>query len=295
MKATTRALAVKAARAIARGTVAATAAAVAVPGVAGAFDVTPSIDCLDRSDAPNLVAWFGYDNPNPTSSAIDWGSENLFLESPNFRPGQPVTFEPGAHRRAWSIRFHAPTRPTHTWVLQGAVARLDVSDPSVPSCAVAAGPIYWAGAWNPFAHYAGNELVTDGGSSWLALAPSTDEAPAVGSLAWAQLAARGEPGPQGEPGPRGETGAPGPPGERGPPGPAGHGPAAFPSAGVHRFGRRGAARVRDPRVGRHSVVVLQYVGGVQHGVPTVVRSTRSGGFTAAGTPRARFRYVVYAG
>jgi hypothetical protein len=51
--------------------------------------------------------------------------------------------------------------------------------------------------------------------------------------------------------------------------------------------------VRDPRVGSNSVVVLQYVGSVRHPMPTVVRSTRRGGFTASGTPRARFRYVVY--
>jgi hypothetical protein len=43
------------------------------------------------------------------------------------------------------------------------------------------------------------------------------------------------------------------------------------------------------------VIVVQYVGAVERPVPTVVRSTRRGGFTASGTPRARFRYVVYVG
>jgi hypothetical protein len=266
--------------------------ALAGPGVAdGAFDVTPSVDCIDTSDAPNVVAWFGYDNPNPTSTPVDLGSDNLFLEPPNFRKGQPTTFEPGAHRRAWSVKFHQEYYPVQTWVLQGAVAWVDARDPLVPSCAVAAGPIYWAGAWSPAAQYAGSELVTAGGSAWLALAPSTDEAPAAGSAAWAQLAARGETGPPGPAGPPGAKGEPGPPG---PPGPAGgSAPSAHPSAAVHRFGRKGGARVRDPRVGSSSVVVLQYVGALRHPTPTVVRSTRRGGFTASGTPRARFRYVVY--
>jgi hypothetical protein len=282
-----------------------TAAALAAPAsAAGAFDVTPTVDCLDTSGTPNVVAWFGYDSPNPTSSTIELGSDNLLLEPPNFRAGQPTTFAPGAHRRVWAVRFHAVNQPVLTWVVQGAVASVDARAPSVPSCAVSAGPVFWAGAWSPAAYYAGNELVTAGGSSWLALAPTGGEAPAVGSAAWAQFAARGETGPAGPrgeagaAGPRGETGAPGPrgePGPPGPPGPSGGGATAFPSAAAHRFGPSGVARVRDARVGPQSVIVLQYVGGVRHPEPTVVRSARSGRFTAAGTPRARFRYVVYAG
>jgi hypothetical protein len=283
--------------------IAALATTLAAPGIAaGAFDVVPSVDCLDASDPTHAVVWFGYDNPNPTIATIEWGSDNVVLEPPNFRTGQPTTFEPGAHRRAWSVTFRAVDQPTQTWVLQGATAWVDARAPSVPSCAVSFGPIYWAGPWSPAGHYAGNELVTSGGSSWLAVAPSTDATPALGSAAWAQLAAKGEAGPPGERGPVGPAGADGERGPQGPPGPPGPaGPAggsqtsALVSAGVHRFGRSGSVRVSDPRVTRGSVIVVQYVGAVERPVPTVVRSTRRGGFTASGTPRARFRYVLYVG
>jgi hypothetical protein len=75
----------------------------------------------------------------------------------------------------------------------------------------------WRGAWDAGVEYQTDDAVSHEGSSWIALAASTGEAPAEGGF-WTLVAARGDEGPQGL---QGETGPPGPQGVPGPVGPKG--------------------------------------------------------------------------
>jgi hypothetical protein len=100
--------------------------ATAAPASA-AFNVTP-LGCLARPQ-PFLangetagVAVFGYVNPNSADVNIPFGSDNLVLQPPNFRAGQPTTFLAGRHEAAWVTPFSLGLQPVTTWVLQGAVA-----------------------------------------------------------------------------------------------------------------------------------------------------------------------------
>jgi hypothetical protein len=180
-------------------------AVLAAPGVASAaFDVTPTIDCLDAAGTsadgdPMVTAWFGYDNPNAAEVDVPLGSDNITLQPPNFRNGQTTAFEPGVHRRAWSTTFVPANQPFVQWVLQGAEVAADPADPSVPSCA-ATGNVVWAGPWAAGTRYTPDELVTFGGASWLGSAISMGDSPAIDSPSWVQLAARG---PRGSDGPEG--------------------------------------------------------------------------------------------
>jgi hypothetical protein len=292
-------------------TAAAVAVAVlAVPGVASAaLDVTPTIDCMDAAGTTSgggsqVIAWFGYNNPNPAAVDVPLGSDNIVLQPPNFRSGQTTTFQPGAHRRAWSTTFVPANQPIVQWVLQGAEVSADSADASIPSCA-ATGNIIWAGGWAAGTRYTPDELVTFGGGSWLGSAISTGETPAVDSPSWVQLAARGPAGADGPAGPTGPAGPAGPKGADGAAGPAGakgaggaRGPAGdqttFPAARTYRLDHHGTATIKDPHIKATSMIVVQYVGsGPRTLKPTRVVSTRRGAFTVAGTARAHVRYVVY--
>jgi hypothetical protein len=89
----------------------------------------------------------------------------------------------------------------------------------------------WQGAWDGGASYAPGDVVTDGASSFVAVAPALPgDDPAFGPGVWELLAAgglRGDQGPAGPTGPagpqglRGEIGATGPQGPSGPMGPVG--------------------------------------------------------------------------
>jgi hypothetical protein len=289
---------------------AAAMAVLAAPGVASAaFDVTPTIDCLDAAGTsadgdPMVTAWFGYDNPNAAEVDVPLGSDNITLQPPNFRNGQTTAFAPGVHRRAWSTTFVPANQPFVQWVLQGAEVAADPADPSVPSCA-ATGNVVWAGPWAAGTRYTPDELVTFGGASWLGSAISMGDSPAIDSPSWVQLAARGPVGAAGPAGPAGPvdlTGPKGADGAAGPAGPAGPkgaaGPAGdrttFPAARTYRLGQHGTATIKDPHIAARSTIVVQYVGsGPATLKPTRVVSTRKGAFTVAGTPRAHVRYVVY--
>jgi hypothetical protein len=78
----------------------------------------------------------------------------------------------------------------------------------------------WRGAWQQ-GEYAQNDVVSHGGSSYVALATTSTEPP---SADWALIAAQGEKGDKGDPGdagpagPQGEQGPQGTPGEQGPAG-----------------------------------------------------------------------------
>jgi hypothetical protein len=114
--------------------------------------------------------------------------------------------------------------------------------------------------------------------------------------------ARGDAGPPGPAGPRGLAGPTGPTGPRGPTGPPGStGPAGsgssaeqttFPSPTTWSFSNIGLVRIVDEHVTPSSVILIQYVG-AGGSRPTSVVVQGAGTFVADGSPRSRFRYVVY--
>jgi hypothetical protein len=88
--------------------------------------------------------------------------------------------------------------------------------------------LHFRGAWSSASAYKANDVVTASGSSYLALAASTDKPPASNPALWALLAKAGAKGATGPTGPRGSRGPTGPAGPRGFTGPTGPiGPRGF--------------------------------------------------------------------
>ena len=114
-------------------------ATLAAPAAAAAFDVVP-LGCGAQAQAfdsqGHSVEWgvYGYDNPNPATTTVAYGPDNLMLQPPNFRTGQPTSFSPGRHDAVYLTLFDNDQTPELDWILQGAEA----STSSV--CGGAAGP-----------------------------------------------------------------------------------------------------------------------------------------------------------
>ncbi len=88
------------------------------------------------------------------------------------------------------------------------------------------------GEWTATAAYAVDDVVTNQGSSWRALAPTTGKLPTLATPEWERFVARGETGqvgPQGSVGPKGDKGDSGELGPVGPIGPKGSTGAMGPS------------------------------------------------------------------
>jgi hypothetical protein len=257
---------------------------------ARAQSLTPELTCSRHSAAGNvLVGYFGWNNTGATTT-LPIGIDNFFFPGLADR-GQPTTFF-GNARETFAFRTTiqpSASTPQVTWSLQGTPATLNQTAP-VPSC----GPpdMFWAGTWRSGVMYAPNDVVALGGTTWVAEGPPGQTQPGVGP-AWRAFATT-TPGPQGPPGDTGErglTGATGPPGASGPAGLPGD-QLTFPSPQTWSFSRRGRRYIPDEHVTPTSVVTLQYVGrGGRR--PTSVAELRAGRFVATGSPRARFRYVVY--
>jgi hypothetical protein len=251
---------------------------------------------------PELTAVFGYVNSSGSTIHEDIGEHNFF--SPGvLNRGQPVDFLPGRHPVAFQTSFQPSASLTQvSWFLRGETAVASAEPPSLPPepgtwprCGLS-----WVGAWRPqpLAPYRMFDVVTHAGRSWVAADNPGPSEPGVGP-AWELLASR-EPGPQGEPGPPGPAGATGPAGlsgptgaagPAGPPGPAGD-QTTFPGAGTKSFSKQGRRLVRDAHVRPTSVVTIQYVGeGGRR--PTSVANQKAGSFVAVGSPKRRFRYVVF--
>jgi hypothetical protein len=84
--------------------------------------------------------------------------------------------------------------------------------------------IIFRGAWNLPDNYVVNDVVTDLGETWIAVAANTNSQPSNINADWSKLAAKGADGatgPQGPQGPQGLQGPQGDPGVQGPPGPQG--------------------------------------------------------------------------
>lgn len=110
----------------------------------------------------------------------------------------------------------------------------------------------WRGAWSATTAYAKNDMVSSGGSSWIATAASTGQQPPASS--WTLLATGGAQGPQGDPGPAGPAGPAGPKGDQGDTGPAG------PAGPVGPTGATGPAGPQGPQ-GPSGVVGSAFIAG----------------------------------
>lgn len=95
--------------------------AAAAPAPASALDVRPS-SCHVRLDQVAQMNVYTTDNPNPDVVEIPYGPQNIVLQAPNFRAGQPTLFPPGRSEGLWATRVHAIRQPNIDWYLQGVVA-----------------------------------------------------------------------------------------------------------------------------------------------------------------------------
>ncbi|MFC6238404.1 hypothetical protein [Longivirga aurantiaca] len=90
------------------------------------------------------------------------------------------------------------------------------------TCTTSEQTIHWAkgyryrNAWSSTVTYATQDVVTVGGSSYVAKTSSLNKPPASSATAWGLLAARGATGPAGPTGPAGQDGQDGAPGPAGP-------------------------------------------------------------------------------
>jgi hypothetical protein len=98
---------------------------------AAAFDVVPLLDCVTYdAGAGSLTAEFGYENPNSQTVVVSYGPDNLFLEAPSFRAGQPTSFLPGISHDVFEVTVLLKDTPELTWVLQGAAVTAS-NDPTL--------------------------------------------------------------------------------------------------------------------------------------------------------------------
>ena len=85
------------------------------------FDIVPLLDCVTYdAGAGTLTVEFGYYNSNPTTVLVEYGPDNIVLQPPNFRGGQPTSFLPGIHHDVFEVTVNPTDTPQLTWVLQGA-------------------------------------------------------------------------------------------------------------------------------------------------------------------------------
>lgn len=95
---------------------------------ADAAVVVPLVDCVTHdAGAGTVTAEFGYVNPGAATVTIDYGPNNILLQAPNFRPGQPTVFLPGLQHDVWQVTFSDTS--ALSWVLDGTTATA-TDDPS---------------------------------------------------------------------------------------------------------------------------------------------------------------------
>ncbi len=99
------------------------------------------------------------------------------------------------------------------------------------------------GEWTATAAYAVDDVVTNQGSSWRALAPTTGKLPTLATPEWERFVARGDTGQAGPAGPQGAAGVQGPAGPKGDTGSTG---AAGPAGATGPAGPKGSTGATGP-------------------------------------------------
>src|SRR4051812_8658050 len=97
--------------------VALTLGTLSVPTPAYADYNTVPLGCDARPLPWQRLAVFSTQNPNAASTEIDLGSDNLVLEPPNVRAGQPSTFLPGFTEGIFAAQHGAEFGSIHWYLL----------------------------------------------------------------------------------------------------------------------------------------------------------------------------------
>ena len=125
---------------------------------AAAFDVVPSGCHVSVSPEENWNL-FSTSNPNSAAATVAYGPDNIVLQAPNFRTGQPTVFPPGYSEGIFSVPYNPLEQPEIDWVLQGAEtgngaecsgsdAPQDATAPSVAGTPVSGGTVTLSpGTW----------------------------------------------------------------------------------------------------------------------------------------------------
>jgi hypothetical protein len=287
--------------------------------------VTPLVDCTTTDVlAATTTVFYGY-NSTAVLTTVPVGASNAFSPTPANR-GQTTIFLIGRTRQAFSVTVPTTDVAALTWTVNGVSAAVDAA---TPDCA--AGPqgpqgiqglIGPAGPTGPAGPIGATGLTGPQGIQGLTgpagpLGPqglpgavgATGLTGAVGATGLTGAKGdTGDRGPKGDAGPKGATGATGatgPKGEtgatgargaagpRGATGPSG-GAGAYASPRTLRVGSRGTLTVHDGRITARSLVVIQYANpSTKKLAPANVRKVAKGKFSMSGTPKAKFRFVVY--
>jgi hypothetical protein len=119
---------------------------------------------------------------------------------------------------------------------------------STPAVVALCGPkgVNPRGAWSSTVDYALDDVVTNQGSSWRALAPSTGKLPTLATPEWERFVAKGDTGQAGPSGPQGVAGLQGPAGPKGDTGNTGSAGAAGPAGATGPAGPKGSTGATGP-------------------------------------------------
>jgi hypothetical protein len=91
----------------------------AISSAAWAQGVSPLLDCVTYDSVTNdVTAFWGYSNPNSTTTQIRQASLNFFDPPPSFH-GQPDLFQPGVFHKVFSNTFNLSSTSSLSWTLSG--------------------------------------------------------------------------------------------------------------------------------------------------------------------------------
>lgn len=93
------------------------------------LSVQPLLDCIYIDKHGDIVAQFGYNNPNATSVSESIGAQNTFSPGAS-NQGQPTSFAAGIHNNVFQLSFASSA--SRTWTLQNTSLTADISSPRCP-------------------------------------------------------------------------------------------------------------------------------------------------------------------
>lgn len=91
--------------------------------------VDPNLDCIYIDVNGDIVAQFGYNNPNANPVNIPVGSNNKFVTVSN-NQGQPTNFNTGVNNNQFTVTFDSTE--SRTWVLDGDSVTADINSLRCP-------------------------------------------------------------------------------------------------------------------------------------------------------------------
>ena len=91
--------------------------------------VQPNLDCIYIDKNGDIVARFGYNNPNSGAKNISIGANNSFSPGASDQ-GQPTAFSSGVNSNVFSVTF--PASSSRTWTLDGSSVTADINSTRCP-------------------------------------------------------------------------------------------------------------------------------------------------------------------